>query len=137
MGYRRRECYSSRPVSPFYPSTSPQLFYLEEQRRLRIHELVTLIQKIYRGWRCRTSYQLMRKSQILISSWFRGNMQKKRYGKIKASVLLIQAFVRGWKVMGKGREVVSPRVVPSPKWFLLYCSSCSWRVGGGRGGGSS
>lgn len=74
MGYRRRECYSSRPVSPFYPSTSPQLFYLEEQRRLRIHELVTLIQKIYRGWRCRTSYQLMRKSQILISSWFRGNM---------------------------------------------------------------
>lgn len=74
MGYRRRECYSSRPASPFYPSTSPQLFYLEEQRRLRIHQLVTLIQKIYRGWRCRTYYQLMRKSQILISSWFRGNM---------------------------------------------------------------
>ncbi|XP_016021298.2 unconventional myosin-Ia [Rousettus aegyptiacus] len=80
------------------------LFYLEEQRRLRIHELVTLIQKIYRGWRCRTSYQLMRKSQILISSWFRGNMQKKRYGKIKASVLLIQAFVRGWKARKNYRK---------------------------------
>ncbi|XP_066225554.1 unconventional myosin-Ia [Saccopteryx leptura] len=73
------------------------LFYLEEQRRLRIQQLATLIQKIYRGWRCRTHYQQMRKSQILISSWFRGNRQKKRYGKIKASVLLIQAFVRGWK----------------------------------------
>ncbi|XP_037019433.2 unconventional myosin-Ia [Artibeus jamaicensis] len=73
------------------------LFYLEEQRRLRIQQLATLIQKMYRGWRCRTHYQQMRKSQILISSWFRGNWQKKRYGKIKASVLLIQAFVRGWK----------------------------------------
>lgn len=73
------------------------LFYLEEQRRLRIQQLATLIQKMYRGWRCRTHYQQMRKSQILISSWFRGNRQKKRYGKIKASTLLIQAFVRGWK----------------------------------------
>ncbi|XP_007948197.1 unconventional myosin-Ia [Orycteropus afer afer] len=73
------------------------LFYLEEQRRLKLQQLATLIQKTYRGWRCRTHYQLMRKSQILISSWFRGNMQKKRYGKIKASTLLIQAFVRGWK----------------------------------------
>ncbi|XP_049737533.1 unconventional myosin-Ia [Elephas maximus indicus] len=80
------------------------LFYLEEQRRLRLQQLATLIQKIYRGWRCRTNYQLMRKSQILISSWFRGNMQKKRYGKIKASVLLIQAFVRGWKARKNYRK---------------------------------
>uniref|UniRef100_A0A452UU87 Unconventional myosin-Ia n=1 Tax=Ursus maritimus TaxID=29073 RepID=A0A452UU87_URSMA len=65
--------------------------------RLRLQQLATLIQKTYRGWRCRTHYRLMRKSQILISAWFRGNMQKKRYGKIKASSLLIQAFVRGWK----------------------------------------
>ncbi|XP_076967217.1 unconventional myosin-Ia isoform X1 [Tamandua tetradactyla] len=74
------------------------LFYLEEQRRLRLQQLATLIQKVYRGWRCRMYYQQMRRSQILISSWFRGNMQKKRYGRIKASVLLIQAFVRGWKI---------------------------------------
>ncbi|XP_036312507.1 unconventional myosin-Ia isoform X1 [Pipistrellus kuhlii] len=73
------------------------LFFLEEQRRLRIQQLATLIQKIYRGWRCRTHYQQMRKSQILISSWFRGTKQKQRYGKMKASALLIQAFVRGWK----------------------------------------
>ncbi|KAM9230083.1 unconventional myosin-Ia [Dugong dugon] len=80
------------------------LFYVEEQRRLRLQQLATLIQKTYRGWRCRTSYQLMRKSQILISSWFRGNMQKKRYGKVRASVLLIQAFVRGWKVRKNYRK---------------------------------
>ncbi|XP_047642934.1 unconventional myosin-Ia isoform X1 [Phacochoerus africanus] len=80
------------------------LFYLEEQRRLRLHQLATLIQKMYRGWRCRTHYQLMRKSQILISSWFRGNMQKKRYGKMKASALLIQAFVRGWKARKNYRK---------------------------------
>uniref|UniRef100_A0A5F8ANZ3 Unconventional myosin-Ia n=1 Tax=Macaca mulatta TaxID=9544 RepID=A0A5F8ANZ3_MACMU len=80
------------------------LFYLEEQRRLRLQQLATLIQKIYRGWRCRTHYQLMRKSQILISAWFRGNVQKKHYGKIKASVLLIQAFVRGWKARKNYRK---------------------------------
>lgn len=73
------------------------LFHLEEQRRLRLQQLATLIQKVYRGWRCRVHYLQMRKSQILISAWFRGNKQKKQYGKMKASALLIQAFVRGWK----------------------------------------
>ncbi|XP_005397396.1 PREDICTED: unconventional myosin-Ia isoform X2 [Chinchilla lanigera] len=80
------------------------LFYLEEQRRLRLQQLATLIQKIYRGWRCRTHYQQMRKSQILISAWFRGNRQKKYYGKMKASALLIQAFVRGWKARKNYRK---------------------------------
>uniref|UniRef100_A0A8B9WIV0 Unconventional myosin-Ia n=1 Tax=Bos mutus grunniens TaxID=30521 RepID=A0A8B9WIV0_BOSMU len=80
------------------------LFYLEEQRRLRLQQLATLIQKTYRGWRCRTHYQLMRKSQIVISSWFRGNMQKKHYRKMKASALLIQAFVRGWKARKNYRK---------------------------------
>ncbi|XP_022378794.1 unconventional myosin-Ia [Enhydra lutris kenyoni] len=73
------------------------LFFLEEQRRLRLQQLATIIQKTYRGWRCRAHYQLMRKSQIVISAWFRGNRQRILYGKIKSSVLLIQAFVRGWK----------------------------------------
>jgi myosin-1 len=80
------------------------LFYLEEKRRLRLQQLATLIQKIYRGWRCRTHYQQMRKSQILISAWFRGNKQKKHYGKMKASALLIQAFVRGWKARKNYRK---------------------------------
>ncbi|EHB06520.1 Myosin-Ia [Heterocephalus glaber] len=80
------------------------LFYLEEQRRLRLQQLATLIQKIYRGWRCRTHYQQMRKSQILISAWFRGNRQKKQYGQMKASALLIQAFVRGWKARKNYRK---------------------------------
>ncbi|XP_055468036.1 unconventional myosin-Ia [Psammomys obesus] len=80
------------------------LFYLEEQRRMKLQQLATLIQKVYRGWRCRTHYQQMRKSQILISAWFRGNKQKKQYGKIKASVLLIQAFVRGWKARKNYRK---------------------------------
>lgn len=80
------------------------LFYLEEQRRLRLQQLATLIQKTFRGWRCRTHYQLMRKSQILISAWFRGNMQKKRYQKMKTSAVLIQAFVRGWKARKNYRK---------------------------------
>lgn len=80
------------------------LFYLEEQRRLRLQQLATLIQKVYRGWRCRTHYQQMRKSQILISAWFRGNKQKKHYRKIQSSVLLIQACARGWKARKNYRK---------------------------------
>ncbi|XP_020845743.1 unconventional myosin-Ia [Phascolarctos cinereus] len=80
------------------------LFYLEEKRRFRIQQLATLVQKMYRGWRCRTNYQLMRKSQILISAWFRGNEQKKHYEKIKASTILIQSFVRGWKIRKEYRK---------------------------------
>ncbi|XP_059575215.1 unconventional myosin-Ia isoform X3 [Alligator mississippiensis] len=77
--------------------TPRTLFDLEERRRRQVEELATLIQKTYRGWRCRTQYQLMRKSQILISAWFRGHVQKKRYQHTKRAVLLIQACARGWK----------------------------------------
>ncbi|NXE70872.1 MYO1A protein, partial [Calcarius ornatus] len=49
------------------------LFDLERRRQERVAQLATLIQKMFRGWRCRTQYQLMRKSQILISAWFRGH----------------------------------------------------------------
>ncbi|XP_043823869.1 unconventional myosin-Ia [Dromiciops gliroides] len=97
------------------------LFYLEEQRRIRIHQLAALIQKIYRGWRCRTHYQLMRKSQILISAWFRGNAQKKRYGKIKASTLLIQAFVRGWKARKEYRKYFRSGAALHLSNFIYRC----------------
>lgn len=47
--------------------------------------------------------------------------QKKHYEKLKASALLIQAFVRGWKVMGKGGGF------PPHTWFLQPHGS-SWIV---------
>ncbi|NXW85931.1 MYO1A protein, partial [Alopecoenas beccarii] len=74
------------------------LFDLERRRQERVAQLATLIQKMFRGWRCRTQYQLMRKSQILISAWFRGHQQKNKYKQMKRSALLIQAYARGWKV---------------------------------------
>ncbi|NXK51941.1 MYO1A protein, partial [Chauna torquata] len=74
------------------------LFDLEKRRQERVAELATLIQKMFRGWQCRTHYQLMRKSQIMISAWFRGHVQQTRYKQTKRSALLLQAYVRGWKV---------------------------------------
>uniref|UniRef100_A0A8C0UDC7 Unconventional myosin-Ia n=1 Tax=Cyanistes caeruleus TaxID=156563 RepID=A0A8C0UDC7_CYACU len=62
------------------------LFDLERQRQERVAQLATLIQKMFRGWRCRTQYQLMRKSQILISAWFRGH--RVRAGQVLAVLLL-------------------------------------------------
>ncbi|KAM7028431.1 unconventional myosin-Ia [Acridotheres tristis] len=83
------------------------LFNLERQRQERVSELATLIQKMFRGWRCRTQYQLMRKSQILISAWFRGHRQKNRYKQIKRSTLVLQAYARGWKSRRLLRELKS------------------------------
>ncbi|NXR72766.1 MYO1A protein, partial [Pycnonotus jocosus] len=73
------------------------LFDLERRRQERVAQLATLIQKTFRGWRCRTQYQLMRKSQILISAWFRGHRQMNRYKQMKRSALILQAYARGWK----------------------------------------
>uniref|UniRef100_A0A8C3JRK1 Unconventional myosin-Ia n=1 Tax=Calidris pygmaea TaxID=425635 RepID=A0A8C3JRK1_9CHAR len=83
------------------------LFDLERRRQERVAELATLIQKTFRGWRCRTQYQLMRKSQIIISAWFRGHMQKNRYKQMKRSALIIQAYARGWKSRRLLRELKS------------------------------
>ncbi|KQL60312.1 hypothetical protein AAES_08207 [Amazona aestiva] len=58
-----------------------------------------------RGWRCRTQYQLMRKSQIILSAWFRGHAQKNKYKQMKRSALMIQAYVRGWKSRRLLREL--------------------------------
>ncbi|XP_054253121.1 unconventional myosin-Ia isoform X2 [Indicator indicator] len=80
------------------------LFDLEKQRQDRVVQLATLIQKMFRGWRCRTQYQLMRKSQILISAWFRGHRQKNKYQQTKRSALILQAYVRGWKTRRQYRR---------------------------------
>lgn len=65
---------------------SLQLFDLEKRRQERISELATLIQKMFRGWRCRTQYQLMRKSQIIISAWFRGHAVRRGQAGVLAAL---------------------------------------------------
>uniref|UniRef100_A0A7M4EX73 Unconventional myosin-Ib n=1 Tax=Crocodylus porosus TaxID=8502 RepID=A0A7M4EX73_CROPO len=74
------------------------LFKLEDLRKQRLEDLATLIQKIYRGWKCRTHFLLMKKSQIVIASWYRRYAQQKKYQKIKSSAIVVQSYIRGWKV---------------------------------------
>ncbi|XP_054859456.1 unconventional myosin-Ia-like isoform X4 [Eublepharis macularius] len=61
--------------------TPALLFDLEDRRQQRVQDLAALIQAIYRAWKCRMHYQKMRKSQILISAWFRGKATRKEYKK--------------------------------------------------------
>ncbi|NWY07679.1 MYO1A protein, partial [Nothoprocta ornata] len=49
------------------------LFDLERRRQERLAQLATLIQAAVRGWRCRTRFQLLRRSQIRIAACFRGH----------------------------------------------------------------
>ncbi|XP_078390852.1 unconventional myosin-Ib-like [Cetorhinus maximus] len=78
---------------------NPQtLFDLEVRRRIQMEALAAMIQKTYRGWKCRTHFLLMKKSQIIISAWFRGHNQQKKYKRMKQATIFLQAWIRGWKV---------------------------------------
>ncbi|XP_072334647.1 unconventional myosin-Ib isoform X2 [Scyliorhinus torazame] len=81
------------------------LFELEDLRKRRLEDLATLIQKIYRGWKCRTHFQLMKKSQITISAWTKRHFQRKKYLHLKSVTLLIQSYIRGWKARKLLREL--------------------------------
>ncbi|XP_068878107.1 unconventional myosin-Ib isoform X5 [Aphelocoma coerulescens] len=81
------------------------LFKLEDLRKQRLEDLATLIEKIYRGWKCRTRFLLMKRSQIVIASWYRRYAQQKRYQKIKSSAITVQSYIRGWKARKLLREL--------------------------------
>ncbi|NWR39500.1 MYO1A protein, partial [Tachuris rubrigastra] len=105
------------------------LFDLERRRQERVAQLVTLIQKMVRGWRCRTQYQLMRKSQILISAWFRGHTQKNRYKQMKRSALILQAYARGWKARRTYRKYFRTSASTFLANFIYRRLVCRYLVG--------
>ncbi|XP_062258985.1 unconventional myosin-Ib isoform X2 [Platichthys flesus] len=81
------------------------LFFLEERRRQCLQDLATLIQKIYRGWKCRTHFLLLKKSQIVVSAWYRRYAQQKKYQKIKSATTVVQSYTRGWQARKLLREL--------------------------------
>ncbi|XP_062312963.1 unconventional myosin-Ib isoform X4 [Osmerus eperlanus] len=81
------------------------LFFLEEKRRGCLENLAALIQKIYRGWKCRKHFLLLKKSQVVVAAWYRRYAQQKKYQKIKSSTVVMQSFIRGWKARKILREL--------------------------------
>ncbi|TDH07085.1 hypothetical protein EPR50_G00120170 [Perca flavescens] len=81
------------------------LFFLEERRRQCLQDLATLIQKIYRGWKCRSHFQLLKKSQIVVAAWYRRYAQEKKYQKIKSATTVVQSYTRGWQARKLLREL--------------------------------
>ncbi|XP_061774466.1 unconventional myosin-Ib isoform X3 [Nerophis ophidion] len=81
------------------------LFFLEERRRQCLQDLATLIQKIYRGWKCRTHFLLLKKSQIVVAAWYRRYAQEKKYLKIKRATTVVQSYTRGWQARKLLREL--------------------------------
>ncbi|XP_016419307.1 unconventional myosin-Ib-like isoform X5 [Sinocyclocheilus rhinocerous] len=81
------------------------LFFLEEKRSQCLEDLATLIQKIYRGWKCRTHFLLLKKSQVVVAAWYRRFAQQKKYQNIRSSALVLQSFIRGWKARKLLREL--------------------------------
>ncbi|XP_056320897.1 unconventional myosin-Ib isoform X4 [Danio aesculapii] len=81
------------------------LFFLEEKRGQCLEDLAALIQKIYRGWKCRTHFLLLKKSQVVVAAWYRRFAQQKKYQNIRCSALVVQSFIRGWKARKLLREL--------------------------------
>uniref|UniRef100_A0A8C7G8B8 Myosin IB n=1 Tax=Oncorhynchus kisutch TaxID=8019 RepID=A0A8C7G8B8_ONCKI len=63
------------------------LFTLEERRRACLEDLATLIQKIYRGWKSRTHFLLLKKSQVVVAAWYR------RYAPFSLSLQMQKYFL--------------------------------------------
>ncbi|XP_072927407.1 unconventional myosin-Ib-like isoform X1 [Hemitrygon akajei] len=85
---------------------NPQtLFDMEERRRIQMGFLATLIQKTYRGWKCRNHFLLMKKSQVIIAAWFRRYYLQKKYKNMKKAAIVLQAYIRGWKVRKLQRQM--------------------------------
>uniref|UniRef100_A0A3Q3G6U8 Unconventional myosin-Ib n=1 Tax=Labrus bergylta TaxID=56723 RepID=A0A3Q3G6U8_9LABR len=80
------------------------LFFLEERRRQCLQDLATLIQKIYRGWKCRSHFLLLKESQIVVAAWYRRFAQQKKYKKIKSATTVMQSYARGWQVRREYRK---------------------------------
>lgn len=47
------------------------VFEIEDFRRIRLHRLALLLQKIWRGYRQKKKYQKMRRSQMVIAAAWR------------------------------------------------------------------
>eukprot|EP00118_Oscarella_pearsei_P003137 m.13137 g.13137 ORF g.13137 m.13137 type:complete len:1091 (+) comp24497_c0_seq4:132-3404(+) len=92
------------------------LFDLEDQRRAKMQDLATLIQKVYRGWAQWRKYQEMRYAQIVIASSWKGYKEWKRYNEQRNAAIVMQSVWRGWLARREYQEI-------------QYEIKASWAVG--------
>lgn len=96
--------------------TSLQLFFLEERRRQCLQDLATLIQKIYRGWKCRSHFLLLKSSQIVVAAWYR------RYAVSPSTGMnVVQLFKE--KPLAN-YHLIAKRQLLSPLLAFLNCRFC-------------
>ncbi|XP_061412085.1 unconventional myosin-Ib-like isoform X3 [Lethenteron reissneri] len=108
-------------ITKVFIKSPTTLFQLERKRTERMHELATLIQKTYRGYKCRTHFLLMKKSQILIASYVRSHQERKRYVKTLECIVLLQRIVRGWKVRKAHRKHFKVNAGKRIYDFMILC----------------
>uniref|UniRef100_A0A8C9SL40 Myosin IB n=1 Tax=Scleropages formosus TaxID=113540 RepID=A0A8C9SL40_SCLFO len=87
-------CYGCSKIFIRNPKT---LFALEKKRRECLEVLAAVIQKIYRGWKQRKHFLLMKKSQVVVAAWYRRYSQQKKFQKIRICAIIVQSLIRRWK----------------------------------------
>ncbi|XP_042200174.1 unconventional myosin-Ib isoform X2 [Callorhinchus milii] len=99
--------------------TPQTLFDLEARRRKRMGELATMIQKTFRGWTCRKHFLLMKKSQVTIAAWSRRHMQMKKYQNMRRAAIVIQTWIRVWRVRKQYRKYFKSDAVKKICHFII------------------
>uniref|UniRef100_A0A8C9VGC3 Myosin IB n=1 Tax=Scleropages formosus TaxID=113540 RepID=A0A8C9VGC3_SCLFO len=81
-------CYGCSKIFIRNPKT---LFALEKKRRECLEVLAAVIQKIYRGWKQRKHFLLMKKSQVVVAAWYRSHKQDEQHNELTTSHFFLQS----------------------------------------------
>ncbi|KAG7282934.1 hypothetical protein CRUP_018434 [Coryphaenoides rupestris] len=82
-----------------------------ERRRGCLENLAALIQKIYRGWKCRTHFLLLKQSQVVVAAWYRRFAARKLLRELKhqkrceEAATIIAAFWHGAQARAELRRL--------------------------------
>ncbi|XP_065839410.1 unconventional myosin-Ia-like isoform X2 [Oscarella lobularis] len=82
------------------------LFDLEDRRRAKMHDLATLIQKVFKGWLQWRQYQEMRYAATVIASVWKGYQDRTRYNSLRNASIVMQSVWRGWLARREYRAII-------------------------------
>ncbi|OQR67364.1 myosin-VIIa-like [Tropilaelaps mercedesae] len=68
---------------------------LEERRKKILHDSAIIIQRRYKGWKCRKEFLNMKSAACILQQYYRARREKIRFNNMRRAAVTVQAYVRG------------------------------------------